>query len=264
VVAAGAYFTLSGYRAILSRALELGYRIVPFRGFEGLEDAPVLLLRHDLDHALAPALVVAEAEAALGIRATYFVQTACELYNLLSRESRRLIRRLVDLGHEIGLHYEADRYAGDGGEARLRSDLRLLEDLAGEKVVSAAQHLPTVDAPVALGGFVQNEAYEARFIDPPMRYVSDSLMVWREATPLDLIERRASFQLLTHPDTWTAEYTDVREALLDMRQREIAAAGSRWDALIESYARLLSERATRDAIFRQRRATTPRARFEIR
>jgi hypothetical protein len=264
VVAAGAWFTPSSYRAVLSRALELGYRIVPFRGFEGVGEAPVLLLRHDLDHALPPALAMAEAEAALGVRASYFVQTACELYNLLSRESRRLIRRLAELGHEIGLHYEADRYTGDAGEDRLRADLRLLEDLGGEKIVSASQHLPTVDGPVPLGGLVQNEAYEARFIDPPMAYVSDSLMVWREATPLDLIERRASFQFLTHPDTWSAEYADMREALLDIRAREIAAVGARWDALIETYARLLSERASRDAIFRRRRATSPRARFEIR
>jgi hypothetical protein len=254
VVAAGAYFTPSGYRAILTRALELAYRVVPFREFEGPGERPVLLLRHDLDHMLAPALVTAETEAALGIRASYFLQTACGFYNLLSRESRQLIQRLVEMGHEIGLHYEADRYAGEGGEPRLRSDLRLLEDLAAQPIVSAAQHLPTLDAPVRLAGFVQNEAYESRFIDPPMAYVSDSLMAWRGATPLDLIERRASFQLLTHPDTWTGGCADMREALLGMRQREIAALGARYDALIESYARLLEQRDARDAAFRRRTA----------
>ena len=252
VAAAGADFTPSGYRAILTRALERSYRIVPFREFEMPGERPILLLRHDLDHVLPPALVTAETEAELGIRASYFVQTACALYNLLSRESRELIQRLVEMGHEIGLHYEADRYAGEGGAGRLRADLRLLEDLGGQPVVSAAQHLPTLDAPVTLSGYVQNEAYESRFIDPPMAYVSDSLMTWREARPLDLIERRASFQLLTHPETWTDGCADMRAALLGMREREIAALGSRYDALIESYARLLEQRAARDAGFRRR------------
>ena len=254
MVAGAADFTPSGYRAILTRALALDYRIVPFREFEAPGDRPVLLLRHDLDHALAPALVMAEIEAALGVRATYFVQTACELYNLLSREGRSVIQRLADLGHEIGLHHEADRYASQGGERRLLADLRLLEDLSGQAIVSAAQHLPTLDPPVALEGFVRNEAYQGRFVDPPMSYLSDSLMVWRDATPLELLERRASFQFLTHPDTWVGGHPDIRAALLEMREQEIAAVRSRYDALIESYARLLAERAARDASFRGRRA----------
>jgi hypothetical protein len=252
VVAAAACFTPSGYRAILTRALELSYRIVPFREFEPPGDRPVLLLRHDLDHALEPALVTAETEASLGLGASYFVQTACAFYNLLSRESRALIQRLTGLGHEIGLHYEADRYLGAGGEGRLASDLRLLEDLAGQPIVSAAQHLPTLGGRVELKG-LENEAYESRFIDPPMGYLSDSLMVWREARPLDWIERRASFQLLTHPETWTEGHADMRAALLDLRDREIAALGARYHALIESYARLLEERAERDAAFREGR-----------
>jgi hypothetical protein len=252
VVAGTADFTPSGYRAILTRAQELGYRIVSFREFEAPGERPVLLLRHDLDHALAPALVMAETEAGLGISATYFVQTACEFYNLLARESRSLIQRLADLRHEIGLHHEADRYAGDGGARRLLADLRLLEDLCGQPIVSAAQHLPTVDEPVDVKGFVRNEAYESRFIDPPMSYVSDSLMVWRNATPLELLERRVSFQLLTHPETWEAGHADMGEALLDLRDREISALRARYAALTEFYSRLLQERTSRDARFRRR------------
>jgi hypothetical protein len=253
VVAATAHFTPAGYRAILERAQAQGYRSVPFREFEPPGARPVLLLRHDLDHALEPARITAEAEAALGVRATYFVQTACAFYNLLSREGRRLIRELADAGHEIGLHHEADRYTGPGGEDRLRADLRLLEDLSGQPVVSAAQHLPTCGDPVALEGLVRNDAYAARFVDPPMAYVSDSLMTWREVTPLDLIERRQSFQLLTHPETWVGGHADMRELLLDLRDREIAALGSRYAGLVDLYATLLAEREARDARFRERR-----------
>jgi hypothetical protein len=254
VVKGAEYFTPAGYRAILERALALDYRVVAFREFETPGERPVLLLRHDLDHALGPARVTAEAEAALGVRATYFVQTACEFYNLLSHESRRLVRELAELGHEIGLHHEADRYVGEGGEQRLLGDLRLLEDLSGRPVVSAAQHLPTRDEPVALAGWVRNEAYAPRFVDPPMRYLSDSLMVWREAAPHDLLDRRESFQFLTHPETWVGGHADMREALLDLRDREMAALRSRYQALVEFYAKLLAEREARDARFRRRRA----------
>jgi hypothetical protein len=253
VVAAPAYFTPESYRAILERAIGLGYRVVSFREFESPRERPVLLLRHDLDHALEPARITAEAEASLGLRATYFVQTACAFYNLLSREGRRLIRELAEAGHEIGLHHEADRYTGEGGEGRLRADLRLLEDLSGQPVVSAAQHLPICGDPVALADFVRNDAYDARFVDPPMTYVSDSLMTWREVTPFDLLERRRSFQLLTHPDAWIGGHADMRELLLDLRDREIEALRSRYQELVDVYAKLLAEREARDARFRQRR-----------
>src|SRR5262245_48037883 len=138
----GRYFTPDGYRGILKRALDLGYRVVPFRSFEPPTDRPVLLLRHDLDRPLRSVSTIGEIEAGLGIQSTYFVQTACEFYNLLSEENRRLLRDLGALGHEIGLHYEARRYLGADGERSLLSDLRLIEDLSGQKVRSASQHIP--------------------------------------------------------------------------------------------------------------------------
>ncbi|HET9047339.1 MAG TPA: hypothetical protein VFO33_10300, partial [Casimicrobiaceae bacterium] len=138
------YFSLDGYRALVARARAEGYRITTFADFAPPSNAPVLLLRHDLDGPLRGAREMAELEATQGIAATYFVQTASDFYNLLSKSSRTFIRRLVALGHEIGLHYEASRYLADG-ERALHSDLRLLEDLAGRRIVSASQHLP-VDA----------------------------------------------------------------------------------------------------------------------
>ena len=179
------------------------------------------------------------------MQATYFVQTAGEFYNLLAPEGRSLLRRLVDLGHEVGLHYEARRYVGDGGRAALASDLRLLEDLTGHPVQSASQHIPVDGDAVTLDGYVANEAYAHRFTDPPMTYISDSLMAWRQATPHDLIDRRASFQLLTHPETWVDGYRHMGEALDGMMGEEIAAVRARY----RSVASLLcgADRGTRGA-----------------
>ncbi|HEV3193143.1 MAG TPA: hypothetical protein VGY54_21695, partial [Polyangiaceae bacterium] len=136
------YFSPGGYRRLIQRALRLGYRISGFRNFRALGRRPVLLLRHDLDHSIRAAAIIAEIEAELGVSSTYFVQVACPFYNLLSNESRKLIEHIVQLGHEIGLHYEAPRYEGPGGEYKLGGDLRLLRDLSGQRVSSASQHVP--------------------------------------------------------------------------------------------------------------------------
>jgi hypothetical protein len=247
------YFTLAGYRNILERASSLGYRIVSFRDLELPANEPVLLLRHDLDRPLEAAALFGAIEAELGVTSTYFVQTACDFYNLLSKDNRRIIASLAAQGHEIGLHYESSRYLGPLGERHLLSDLRLLEDLCGQRVISASQHIPTDNEPILLAGYVKNEAYEPRFTEPPMTYISDSLMVWRQATPHGLLEAKASFQFLTHPDTWMAGYANMDDALADMMDREVEKVRARYADLTSYYRRLLRERHERDEQFRQRR-----------
>jgi hypothetical protein len=246
------YFTIDGYRAILSRALELGYDIVPFRKFEPPGDRPVLLLRHDLDHSLTRVLPLAQIENELGLASTFFVQTACEYYNLLADTGRQLIRRLVSMGHEIGLHYSSEHYQGSEGRRRLAGDLRLLEDLSGNKVVSAAQHLPIDGDPVDLSDYVLNEAYEPRFTTSRMTYISDSLMTWRQATPHDLLDKRVSFQFLSHPESWCATHRNMEDLLDDILKEESEGLRSRYSELTGYYRQLLAERQERDQRFRKR------------
>ncbi|HEX6138751.1 MAG TPA: hypothetical protein VF059_13945 [Casimicrobiaceae bacterium] len=249
------YFSVAGYEAMLVRALGLGYRVVPFREFAPPAERPVLLLRHDLDGPLGGAQVMAEVEAKSGVRATYFVQVACDFYNLLAADGRAFLRRLASLGHEVGLHYEASRYRGDIGA--IASDLRLLEDLSGQPVRSASQHIPVDNDPVAIDAYVDNEAYEPRFTQAPMTYISDSLMAWRQATPHDLLDRGASFQLLTHPETWRGGYASMAEALDGMMAEETEAIARRYRSLAAYYAELLGRRAERDHAFRAARLRPP-------
>jgi hypothetical protein len=250
------YFSLDGFRNILARAQATGYRIVPFRAFEPPGDRPVLLLRHDLDGPLKGAEANAELEAKAGVSATYFVQTAGDFYNVLSAAGRTLLRRLTGLGHEVGQHYEAKRYLAGGDEA-LASDLRLLEDLCGQPVRSASQHVPIDDDAIAIERYVDNDAYAPRFTQPPMHYLSDSLMAWREATPHDLLDRGASFQLLTHPETWIGGYRDMGEALRGMMNEEIEAVRMRYRDVQSHYEMLIAARAERDRKFRERRMRPP-------
>lgn len=246
-------FTIENYWTYLNKALAAGYRIIPFCEFENTPDRPCLILRHDLDHALEPAAVMAELEAGLGIRATYFIQTHCPFYNLLSPGSRDIIHRLRALGHEIGLHYESHHYVGKSGRDRLKADRRLLEDLSGQRIISAAQHIPIDGDVISLAPEIQNEAYEARFMSGPMDYISDSLMAWRQATPLQLLHQRKSFQFLTHPENWTEPGTDIGELLNGIMEQEIQAVRDRYMETVTYYQTLLAERQKRDQSFRERR-----------
>jgi len=253
-------FSYDGYRIILERALALGYRLCCFEDFTPPESQPVLLLRHDLDHSLRAALPIAEMESECSVRSTYFVQVTCDFYNPLGSEGRSVLGRLAQLGHEIGLHYDSRRYAGiaqrsgpEAAERALRLDVALVEDLAGRPVVSASQHLPSDTSGFDVRAVLNHEAYEERFTSGRMAYVSDSLLAWRQATPHDLLDRRGSFQLLTHPAKWAAPVAGLSEFLHRALREECDALRERYEEIETHYADLLRRRDQLDAEFRARR-----------
>ncbi len=235
----------------------MGYHITCFRDFPETVAGPLLLLRHDLDHSIRSAAVIAEIEAELRITATYFVQVACDFYNLLSTESRLLLARIAALGHEVGLHYDARRYLGEGGAVRLRLELALLEELTGQPVRSASQHIPIASPALDIRDFVAHDAYEPRFTAAPMTYISDSLMAWRQATPHELLDQGRSFQLLTHPMKWARPVTSMTEALQLAEEEEVAALRARYGEVGEQYRQLLQDRARLDSAFAARQPHAP-------
>ena len=93
----------------LLRQLEAaGYRFARYG--ERPSDRHVLW-RHDVDVSMHRAARLAEIEAERGAVATYFVNPRSAFYNLRSPKSRRLLRRIRSLGHEIGLHFDAGAYS---------------------------------------------------------------------------------------------------------------------------------------------------------
>ena len=76
-------------------------------------------MRHDVDHSLVYARVMAEIEARHGVRSTYYLlppgdyDKADNYYGVVlgdrvehSAELARIAREIVELGHEIGIHHD--------------------------------------------------------------------------------------------------------------------------------------------------------------
>lgn len=251
------YFTLAGYRAILERARSLRYRITTFRDFVTSGSEPVLLLRHDLDHSLRAAAVMAEEERDVGVRATYFVQVSCDFYNLLSRESRSILQELAAQGHEIGLYYDARRYVGARGHQRFAFDIEILEDVAETRVVSAAEYMPLDGVDMDVRRWIDNEARDARFTEEPFSCISDALMQWRQCAPHDLLDQGRSFQLSIHPMNWVAHFASLEEALNHVQDDEQRELGASYAAVRAYYSRLLRDREHLDPGCRARIAGVP-------
>jgi hypothetical protein len=221
----GCGFTYAHYRETLQLAADrYAFLIFPEAA---AADAPqrFLVLRHDLDFALEEALPLAEIEAGLGVRATYFVLPHGP-YNLLGPPASGLLQRILELGHEIGLHYDVAFYAADGGPGVLGREAAALEARFGRRIDVVAEHNPGLaPRPEGLSLADRLDAYAPEFTRD-IKYVSDSCQYWREGCLCALVkeERAPRVQVLTHPLWWSEDGRPADEALLALRARRIAWA----------------------------------------
>lgn len=131
--------------AILGDAKEAGYTFQTCAEVASGEIAtePVMVLRHDLDALPFRAHGVAMLEHRLGIRASYFVRVHANEYNAFGFDTVRLLRELVAMGHEVGLHAEPlDLRAATGCDPDrvIPGAIRMLEAMTGGTVHGMASH----------------------------------------------------------------------------------------------------------------------------
>lgn len=202
-------FCCTGYRQLLQGFLTAGYEVV---GFDTIQkDRRHVIVRHDVDLTMEAAVRMAEIENAMGVKAIYFVMVGGSFYNIFTRQTRHLLKRLIALGHGVGLHFDIDPYAQAGDDDILahcqqaiahESDLLATVIGAPVDIVSFHKPIPAIinhEHPV--GG--RPHTYEPRFMSD-IAYVSDSRGQWRFGSPFDheAFRNGTAMQLLTHPIWW--------------------------------------------------------------
>jgi len=94
-------FTSTKYKLLLTTLKKQNYFFQTFENIlKTLHRKKVIWLRHDVDHHPQNALKMAELEAEEGIISTYYFRAIPCVFK------PDIIRRISDLGHEIGYHYE--------------------------------------------------------------------------------------------------------------------------------------------------------------
>jgi hypothetical protein len=95
-------FTLNKYKELCETLLSSGYAISNVDNYLNKKNKQnSLILRHDVDvSSLKYPVRMAELEYDLGIKSTYYFRFVGGVFN------PKIIRRIRDLGHEIGYHYE--------------------------------------------------------------------------------------------------------------------------------------------------------------
>ena len=94
-------FSLDIYRELLETLQHKGYEIISFADYcHGVRPEKFVILRHDVDAKPMNSVRTAQIEHSPGVRATYYFRVG-KTSNIPD-----VIRTIVNLGHEIGYHYE--------------------------------------------------------------------------------------------------------------------------------------------------------------
>jgi hypothetical protein len=201
-------FSLEGYSQLLSAFKGRGYS---FCGFEEIdsrltEERPFVVLRHDIDLSLRPALEIARIEYEQGVQATYFVLLRSPFYNIFSRSNVEIMQQIHQYGHDIATHIDLTVYDNDIVKSLMEVEiLAKIYLYLNTEIVSLHSSCNLNQIPIELSQQLDNVYGSA--VRGDVAYISDSTGRWRYGHPLDseAFKARKSIQLLTHPIWWTQE-----------------------------------------------------------
>jgi hypothetical protein len=228
-------FTLEAYGALLDQALAR-YRIVTYA--DAGEGDGRALWRHDIDFSPHRAVAMAEQEAARGVRATYFVQITSPFYNALETNIAVRLRRIAQLGHSIGIHFEPE---GEASEEQLTFEAKTLSLALRVPVEVFSLHNPTTyDATRFeadyVAGLINASApvWRKNFI-----YCSDSNGIWRFRPLTDVLSDPAcrNVHVLTHPEWWQKEWMPPRERIRRCIEGRADYCARYYDELLSQHGR---------------------------
>lgn len=213
-------FTYDGYKELIKALKETGYEITDYHDWK--QHPKCAILRHDIDNNIEKALQLAELEAKLGVKSTYFVLVTSDFYNVASKKSMEGLKKIQMLGHEIGLHFDEMAYDGvDDVVGTIKKESKLLSDILGITISTASMHRPskeTLEANYEIPGMINS--YGKTFFND-FKYLSDSRRRWREPV-LDIIKSGEfdRLHILTHA-IW---YNEVEEDIHDTIKKFVTSA----------------------------------------
>ena len=194
------------YTEFLEHFSSNGYRLLSFAEATNYRDAePFAILRHDVDFDCELAHRMAATEKEFGVRSTYFFLVSSESYNIASPKNRAYIEKILDMGHEVGIHFDPLVYPelARGFEC----ERGFVEQLFDIEIRIISIHRPTpffLESDEPLCGV--DHTYQSKYTKD-LKYFSDSTGVWRYGHPAnsDEFATKQNLHILIHPIWWTGD-----------------------------------------------------------
>jgi hypothetical protein len=224
-------FLLSEYKTFIGRLITDGYTCLPFSSPAARDiDGKHLLLRHDIDIDPFAALEMALAENSVGAKSTYYVLLSNRHTNPLDKVFRNAVQNLVELGHWIGLHFDATQYDLHPEDPQfaeyVKREVELLKWTTGISADSVSFHRPARELLGTPGTLTSpfSHTYENVFLRE-IEYCSDSSGKWAYGPPgeRDAPKLGKPFHLLTHPIWWGTDDVEPVSRVSQWMAHRVAA-----------------------------------------
>ncbi len=230
-------FTESKYKKIITK-LKKTHEFIFYKEINAAKK--FVLWRHDCDYSINRAHKLAKIENRLNVKSTYFINLHSRFYNIFENQQTNLIKKIIQLGHDIGLHFDSDYYNIKNirqHEQKINFEKKILENFFDHKITVFSFHNPNK---FTLG--LQRQKYGglincySKKLQQNATYCSDSNGYWRHRRLLDFIEENndKNLHILTHPNWW-------QNKVMQPRDRIIRAIEGRKDKNIEFYDEGLKE-----------------------
>lgn len=213
-------FTEGSYDKLLLKAKKKFIFVVPGEQKVITSSDPLCIWRHDVDVSPHRAFHLAKREADLGINCIYYIMLSSRFYNVFEPSVTSIIVKISQMGHHIGLHFDASRYLNYNLEKmveKLHWEAQTLSELTGANVNSFSLHDPTSLQGSELLKFNSKKIFNASLNSyvSGFTYCSDSNGLWRHRNLHDVIDDDSVRRLyaLTHPEWWTSNPESPRRRI---------------------------------------------------
>lgn len=206
-------FSYKYYSEMVDKLINKGYMFAFFPEAEKLfiNDTKFVLMRHDVDIDILGSLKIAEMDAEKNVKSTFFFLIRTDLYNVFSDTGSNIIKKILNLGHEIGLHYDFSSYKKmnlNDTSKTCEKEVHVLEDWFSHSISAISFHKandfvfkgnPKISYPIV---HTHMPLFENK-----IKYFSDSRGCWRHGIPIESEQFRKGkpLHILTHPIWWNKE-----------------------------------------------------------
>lgn len=232
-------FTYEGYSGLLKKINQYGYTVASYDNCDLAKKC--VILRHDIDYDITKTVRIGKIEKEMGVKSTFFLLISSDFYNVFSTSGACIIDRIQDYGHDIGLHFDEQRYQDDFGctdriREHILEEARVLEKAVGNPVTKVSMHRPSkeiIESNLTIPGMINT--YSSKFVND-FKYVSDSRRRWREPVEEYIInETYNKIQILTHPFWYNETELELRDSILGFIE---SSKRYRYDILNNNFSNL--------------------------
>lgn len=212
------------YMEILTLLRTNGYRFIFYKDHRNNNqiNEKLVILRHDIDQSIEAAYHMAQTEYEQGVKSTYFVWLTSPFYNILDPTKTKILKKILDLGHDIGLHFDPTAYTESMDlSEKLQMEAAILAKVINYKISSFSFHRPSKQLllqNLQIKGLINS--YDKTFFEE-FKYISDSNHHWREGCACNHIQNNKLLHILTHPIWWNYNHLHTQNDKLHKFKEEL-------------------------------------------